>query len=107
MREEASYSTIGPLQPGGEIPVMATWDDHDYAYDNAGNEYACPMESQTEYVIYFNVPVEDPRHPGHPAGQQHGVYHSRMFTQPRTNVSIYLNFFGNIILLLMIFQANI
>jgi hypothetical protein len=31
---------------------MATWDDHDYAYDNAGNEYACPMESQEKNVDF-------------------------------------------------------
>ncbi len=90
VREERSYATIGPLRPGEEIPVLATWDDHDYAYDNAGNEYACPLESQNEFVVHFSVPPEDPRHPAHPAGQQRGVYNSRMFTKPGTQVRFLL-----------------
>jgi alkaline phosphatase D len=89
VRAERSYATIGPLRAGEEIPVLATWDDHDYAYDNAGNEYACPLESQNEFVVHFSVPPEDPRHPAHPAGQQRGVYNSRMFTKPGTQVRFF------------------
>ena len=42
---------------GDKIPVMATWDDHDYGSNNVGDDYACPMESQDEFVTHFNIPV--------------------------------------------------
>ena len=45
-----------------KIPVMATWDDHDYGSNNVGNDYPCPMESQDEFVTHFNIPESDPRH---------------------------------------------
>ena len=45
-----------------KIPVMATWDDHDYGSNNVGNDYPCPVESQDEFVTHFNIPESDPRH---------------------------------------------
>ncbi len=41
-------------------------------------------------MVHFSVPPEDPRHPAHPAGQQRGVYNSRMFTKPGTQVRFLL-----------------
>ena len=47
VRENSLYRHDGPVsETKGKIPIMATWDDHDYGYNNAGNEYACPEQSQ-------------------------------------------------------------
>ena len=38
VREHTQYRQDGPVsERKGKIPIMATWDDHDYAYDNAGD----------------------------------------------------------------------
>ena len=85
VREEPSYLQNGPVsEEAGVIPIMATWDDHDYAYDNAGNEYPCPKESQLEWAKHFNVSVTEPQHPESP-DYRPGVYNSRKFLIPGTN----------------------
>ena len=39
VREERHYGLDGPIsQSKGAIPIMATWDDHDYGYNNAGTK---------------------------------------------------------------------
>jgi len=83
-REQASYVSDGPVKEGDKIPVMATWDDHDFASNNQGKEYACTRESQEEFVRHFNVPSTDPIHWSYPGGAQTGVYNSRLFLQPGT-----------------------
>ena len=60
-RDEASYVSHGPVAEP-KMPVMATWDDHDYASNNLGNDYPCKLESQDEFVTHFNIPESDPRH---------------------------------------------
>ena len=85
VREEPSYLQYGPVsQEAGVIPIMATWDDHDYAYDNGGNEYPCPKESQLEWAKHFNISTTDPQHPESP-DYRPGVYNSRMFLIPGTS----------------------
>ena len=81
VRDEPSYNSHGLIKPGAKIPVMATWDDHDYGYENSGNEYLCPKQSQNEFVNHFNLPSSDPRHKDYPGGQQKGVYNAKMFPQ--------------------------
>ena len=81
-REEPSYLQYGPVNPDNMIPVMATWDDHDFGFNNAGSDYTCLKESQAEFVHHFSLPESDPRHWNHPGGQQQGVYSARMFKKP-------------------------
>lgn len=44
------------------IPVMATWDDHDYGANNDGKHYPKRVESQKEFLRHYDVPAYDPRH---------------------------------------------
>ena len=78
-REEASYVAEGPLKAGGELPVMATWDDHDLT-SNTGSNYPCLMEAQEEFVRHFNIGPDSPLHWA--GGRQEGVYNARTFLQP-------------------------
>ena len=74
------------MKLGDKIPVMATWDDHDYGSNNVGDDYACPMESQDEFVTHFNIPDSDPRHKDYSEGdRQEGVYSAKMFYNNSNN----------------------
>ena len=80
-RDQPYYGSVGPIAMS-KIPVMATWDDHDFGANNQGIEYACLAASQNEFVTHFNVPPSDPMHKDHATGQRRGVYNARMFTKP-------------------------
>ena len=82
VREERQYREEGPVSESkGKIPVMATWDDHDYGYNNAGSEYQCKAETQAEWANHFNIPASQPQHPDSPHYRP-GVYNARMFLKP-------------------------
>lgn len=55
------------------VPVVGTWDDHDYGRNNAGHEYPMRAESQQLFLDFFDVPADDPRR------GRAGVYSSRTF----------------------------
>lgn len=57
-----------------QIPVMATWDDHDYGANNSGAEYPRRAESQREFLRHFDIPEGDPRY-----GSQDGIYSAQLF----------------------------
>ena len=46
VKEEARYQEHGPINSESPIPIMAGWDDHDYGYNDAGNDYKCKEQSQ-------------------------------------------------------------
>lgn len=55
------------------IPVMATWDDHDFGRNNDGKHYPKRSESQLEFLRHFDVPSTDVRYQG-----QEGIYNAKM-----------------------------
>ncbi|MGB0860932.1 MAG: alkaline phosphatase D family protein [Pseudoalteromonas spongiae] len=55
------------------IPVMATWDDHDFGRNNDGKYYQKRAESQQEYLRHFDVEASDPRLNG-----QAGIYEAKL-----------------------------
>jgi len=88
-RTHPYYVNYGPVAEP-KIPVTGTWDDHDYAFNDAGDNYACRQASQNEFVYHFNIPESDPRHPAYAGGQQAGVYSSNMFTTDTSAPGIHL-----------------
>lgn len=54
------------------IPVLATWDDHDYGANDAGKDFPLKAESQQAFIDFFGFAPE------HPIHQQQGVYHSKI-----------------------------
>jgi alkaline phosphatase D len=68
------YRQLG-AQPGFErfrrrVPILATWDDHDYGRNDAGREYPMKVQSQDIFLDFFEVPEDSPRR------QREGVYHA-------------------------------
>ncbi len=53
-------------QPGfrrlcAEVPILATWDDHDYGEDDAGAEYPMKEASRRIFCDFWGEPVSSPR----------------------------------------------
>ena len=68
------------------------WDDHDFGYNNEGDNYVCRKSSQNEFVYHFNLPKTDARHPEYtgPDGQQEGIYSSYLFSTDSGSPGIHL-----------------
>ena len=68
------------LQSG--TTVMATWDDHDYGYNDAGADHPRKQESQREHLDFFGVPGDSPRR------RQEGIYNAQVFGPPGRRVQV-------------------
>ncbi len=44
-----------------EVPIIGTWDDHDYGKNDAGIEYVSKVESQDAFLDFMGVPADSPR----------------------------------------------
>lgn len=64
------------------IPVMATWDDHDYGVNDIGLEFSKKEESQAIFLDFFDVGEKSPRR------NQEGVYHSEIFKTSKGSVKV-------------------
>lgn len=94
VRDNPIYNTIGPIgEP--KIPVIGTWDDHDYGEDNRGIDFPFALESQIEFVYHFNIPQSDPRHFVHEERMQRGVYSSHLFKDPENNRNVHIILLDN------------
>ena len=69
---------------GGQIPVIGTWDDHDYAYDNAGAEYADKAQSKQLFLSFLGYG------PYHPVFGREGIYHAYSYNEQGRQV-LFLN----------------
>ncbi len=64
------------------VPIMATWDDHDYGKNDAGVEWEMKKESQQLFLDFLEIPKDDPRR------SQEGVYTSKVFDTEKGNIKI-------------------
>ncbi len=85
-RIEEAYAELG-RQPGfrrmqRHCPIMATWDDHDYGANDAGNDYVLREQSQQAFLDFWgfrdNAPIRD----------QQGIYHARVFERDGRRVQV-------------------
>ncbi|AZJ36455.1 alkaline phosphatase D family protein [Tenacibaculum singaporense] len=65
-----------------KIPILATWDDHDYGKNDAGVEFKMKNESQQLFLDFLDVPKNSPRR------KQQGVYHSKTFKTSNGNIKV-------------------
>ena len=66
------------------MPVLATWDDHDYGRNDAGVEYPQKVESQQEFLRFWNEPKDSP------LWKRPGIYKSQIFGPEGKRVQIIL-----------------
>lgn len=64
------------------IPIMATWDDHDYGKNDAGAEWELKKQSQQLFLDFLEIPKDSPRR------MQKGVYHSQLFEIDKGNIKV-------------------
>ncbi len=55
------------------VPVLATWDDHDYGQNDAGGDFPYKDEAKALFLDFWRVPADDPRR------SREGVYDARTF----------------------------
>lgn len=64
--------------------VLATWDDHDFGWNDAGKEYAFKEESKDIFLNFFEEPESSSRR------QHKGIYHSYMYDFDDSKLQIIL-----------------
>ncbi len=64
------------------VPVIGTWDDHDYGLNDGGAEFTARAESQQEFLDFLDVPRNSPRR------DREGVYASHTYTRPAGKVKV-------------------
>ncbi len=66
------------------VPMIATWDDHDFGGNNLGRHYPKKAESQQLFLKHFNEPKDSPR------WNQEGIYISYTYGSGDRKVKIYM-----------------
>jgi alkaline phosphatase D len=66
------------------IPVIATWDDHDYGANDAGKEYPMKVESKGIFLDFWEEPEGSPRR------TQAGIHTSYLYDEPGGTLQIIL-----------------
>ena len=56
-----------------QVPVLSTWDDHDYGQNDAGGDFPYRDEAKALFLEFWQLPADDPRR------AREGVYHARSF----------------------------
>ena len=64
------------------MPILGTWDDHDYGKNDAGAEWKMKEESQQLFLDFFDVAENDPKR------KQKGVYTSKVFDIEKGNIKV-------------------
>lgn len=83
----AAYAMLGSV-PGfrrmreSAVPIMATWDDHDYGEDDAGSEFPAKEISQQVFLDFFGEPLSSPRR------TREGIYNARIFGEEGRRVQV-------------------
>ncbi|KHJ36704.1 PhoD-like phosphatase [Pedobacter glucosidilyticus] len=67
-----------------KVPIIGTWDDHDYGKNDAGINYPRKQESQQLALDFLNVPKESP------VRKQAGIYSSHDYQVGNKNVKVIL-----------------
>ncbi len=67
-----------------QVPILATWDDHDYGLNDAGGELPFKAESQQAFLDFYGIPADSPRR------AREGVYHAEVFGPEGRRVQVIL-----------------
>jgi alkaline phosphatase D len=83
---KAKYAKLAAV-PGWQrlraaCPILSTWDDHDYGWNDAGVEYEKKVESQQIFLDFFGDPADSVRR------TRPGVYDARVFGPEGRRVQI-------------------
>lgn len=81
---EAQKNIVGYRKLRTEVPVIGTWDDHDYGLNDGGEEWLAKDESQEAFLDFMDIPDNSPKR------KQKGIYTSYDYRLPEGQVKIIL-----------------
>lgn len=67
-----------------QVPIMATWDDHDFGWNDAGRHYPFKQEAKKLFLDFFDEPVNSERR------KREGIYTSEIIENGDKKVQIIL-----------------
>ena len=75
LREAYAKAAIveGYAKVRATVPVLATWDDHDYGQNDAGGDFPFRAATKELFLDYWQAPADDPRR------THDGIYDARTF----------------------------
>ena len=81
---KALFEKPGFVKLRETCPLLATWDDHDYGENDAGEEYPIKVESQKLFNDVYGVPEDSPRR------KRPGIYDAQVFGPKAKRVQVIL-----------------
>lgn len=66
------------------VPIIATWDDHDYGQNDAGRHYPMKEQSKKVFLDFFEEPAKSPRR------THAGIYQAYAYTNAGKTVQVLL-----------------
>lgn len=81
---EALAAIDGFRRLRSEVPLVATWDDHDYGENDAGGDYPMKEQSRRIFLDFWGEPTDSPRR------DRDGVYTSYTFGPEGRRVQLIL-----------------
>ncbi len=67
-----------------KVPILATWDDHDFGRNDAGIENPLKMQAKEAFLKFFDVPRDSPRR------MRDGIYDSVLFDDGKRRMQVIL-----------------
>ncbi len=65
-----------------KMPILATWDDHDYGVNDSGAEYQKKKEAHQLFLDFIGVDANSSRR------KQEGIYHSKLFKTLKGTIKV-------------------
>jgi alkaline phosphatase D len=66
------------------VPVLATWDDHDYGQNDGGADFAHKEEAKELFLDFWGIADDDPR------ARRPGIHHAATFGPPGQEIQVIL-----------------
>jgi len=79
---DAQNEVVGYNELKKAVPVIGTWDDHDYGLNDGGEEFHAKKESQQVFLDFMNVPEDSPRR------SRDGVYNSHLYELSNGSIKV-------------------
>ncbi|HZA67138.1 MAG TPA: alkaline phosphatase D family protein [Geminicoccaceae bacterium] len=85
---EAAYARAATIEGYARVratvPVLATWDDHDFGRNDGGADFAHKAAAKRLFLDFWRIPDDDPRR------AREGIYHAEIFGPEGMRVQVIL-----------------
>ncbi len=81
---EAQKKVAGYQQLRAEIPIIGTWDDHDYGLNDGGIEWIIKEDSQKAFLDFLDVPAKSPLR------ERQGIYAAHEYTRAEGAIKVFV-----------------